>query len=347
MANRYWVGGTGNWDGSNTSNWSDTSGGSSGASVPTSADDVFFDANSGSGTATLASTPAYCRNLNLTGYTGTITGITVWSFGNVTLGTTGTMTGLRLRAANNVAGRTATVDCGDRTVNELFLIADNSTAVINLVSNAVAAAFYIYGNGTVNLNNYNLTGSTTSATFTIQAGYSGTYNLGTGTITAGTVTYNSSGTSVVNSSSTNFVLNSATTSNIYLYGKTVGTVVWSSGSQLNWRTTGTIGSLTVTNSSSSARTLSLWANATITGTFTGSNSGSSTLTVSSDTAGTQRTLSAGSVLLTGVSFKDIAASGSAIPFSGSSLTDSGNNTNISFSTATTIATNTLFFGSNF
>lgn len=45
MATRYWVGGAGNW--SSTAKWSTTSGGTSGASVPTSADDVIFDANSG------------------------------------------------------------------------------------------------------------------------------------------------------------------------------------------------------------------------------------------------------------------------------------------------------------
>lgn len=43
--NRYWVGGTGNWN--DTSHWSASSGGSGGASVPTSNDDVFIDANSG------------------------------------------------------------------------------------------------------------------------------------------------------------------------------------------------------------------------------------------------------------------------------------------------------------
>ena len=47
MANRYWVGGTGSWDTSSTANWSDTSGGAGGASAPTSADDVFFNSNSG------------------------------------------------------------------------------------------------------------------------------------------------------------------------------------------------------------------------------------------------------------------------------------------------------------
>ena len=48
MANRYWIGGSGDW--TDTANWSTTSGGSGGASVPTASDDVYIDANSGSGT---------------------------------------------------------------------------------------------------------------------------------------------------------------------------------------------------------------------------------------------------------------------------------------------------------
>jgi hypothetical protein len=48
MATRYWVGGTSTWDTTSTTNWSDTSGGTGGASVPTSVDDVVFDANSNS-----------------------------------------------------------------------------------------------------------------------------------------------------------------------------------------------------------------------------------------------------------------------------------------------------------
>lgn len=46
MAARFWVGGTGIWDGITTVNWSATSGGASGASVPGSSDTVTFDANS-------------------------------------------------------------------------------------------------------------------------------------------------------------------------------------------------------------------------------------------------------------------------------------------------------------
>ena len=51
MAERYWVGTNGDWD--DTSNWSDSSGGSGGVSEPSASDDVYFDSNSGSGTATL------------------------------------------------------------------------------------------------------------------------------------------------------------------------------------------------------------------------------------------------------------------------------------------------------
>lgn len=55
MANRYWVGGTGTWDTLNVLNWSTTSGGVGGASVPTASDNAYFDTNSGSGTVSVAS----------------------------------------------------------------------------------------------------------------------------------------------------------------------------------------------------------------------------------------------------------------------------------------------------
>lgn len=69
----YWVGGSGNWDGSTTTNWSETSGGTGGTIVPTSAQNVHFDANSGSGVVTITAT-ANCNSLTCTGYTGTLTG---------------------------------------------------------------------------------------------------------------------------------------------------------------------------------------------------------------------------------------------------------------------------------
>lgn len=67
MADRYWVGGSGSWN--STGKWSASSGGASGASVPTSADNAIFDANSGSGAVhyTVTVTPSStCANLTFT-----------------------------------------------------------------------------------------------------------------------------------------------------------------------------------------------------------------------------------------------------------------------------------------
>jgi fibronectin-binding autotransporter adhesin len=80
MADRYWVGGAGSWN--STTKWSTTSGGASGASVPTSADNAIFDASSGSGavhyivTVTDSST---CANLTFTPVAAN--GVTEFSLG--------------------------------------------------------------------------------------------------------------------------------------------------------------------------------------------------------------------------------------------------------------------------
>ena len=92
MATRYWVGGTGTWDGSTTTNWSATSGGAGGASAPTTADTAIFDANSGTGTCTTAAT-AVCgpvtintSTLNLAlGANLTLSGALTLTAGTITL----------------------------------------------------------------------------------------------------------------------------------------------------------------------------------------------------------------------------------------------------------------------
>lgn len=96
MANRYWVGGTGTWDSSNTTNWSATSGGAGGASAPTVADDVFFDSNSGTAaTVTVASTAAsFTCTVNKSDINLSLSGnatLSAASSGSFTL-TTGTLT---------------------------------------------------------------------------------------------------------------------------------------------------------------------------------------------------------------------------------------------------------------
>lgn len=73
MANRFWVGGSASWDGTAGTKWALTSGGAGGQAVPTSSDDVFFDAASGSVTITLSGAQV-CNNFNTTGFIGTFAG---------------------------------------------------------------------------------------------------------------------------------------------------------------------------------------------------------------------------------------------------------------------------------
>ena len=64
--------GGGNWGTATT--WSLTSGGGATGSVPTAADDVILDVNSGNVTINGTSgSPSLCRSLTCTGYTGTLT----------------------------------------------------------------------------------------------------------------------------------------------------------------------------------------------------------------------------------------------------------------------------------
>jgi len=71
MATYYWVGGSGTWDTTSTTNWSATSGGAGGAGVPNSADIAILDAASGTVVVTLGENVS-CLILTCTGFTGTL-----------------------------------------------------------------------------------------------------------------------------------------------------------------------------------------------------------------------------------------------------------------------------------
>ena len=86
MALRYWVtGGTGDYN--STTNWSASSGGASGASVPTTADDAVWDASSGAGTVVI-NVASVAKSIDFTNFTGTVDfQDTLAVAGNMTLGT--------------------------------------------------------------------------------------------------------------------------------------------------------------------------------------------------------------------------------------------------------------------
>lgn len=210
MANRYFLNIGTLWG--STANWSDTSGGTGGFSIPTNLDDVFFDANSGN--CTLASSTRSAKSINFTGYTNTVTfdvgldvygnvtlssGMSIAGVGTLSLYVTGSLTSngklwqnlLVFRGTSQtytlvdnwtvgsfqgLASTSATIDGSTINVNSNFTI--TGTAIYSGTTNIVLSGIGTYSqNSTGQLRN-NLT-INTSGTITI----SGTVNYNTGTLT--------------------------------------------------------------------------------------------------------------------------------------------------------------------
>ena len=193
MADRYWVGGTGSWDLTTTTNWSATNGGAGGASAPTSADDVFFTSSSGSTfTVTIAAAGAACRSINVTGTVGmTLAGTgTMTVSGSFTLPATGltwshtgalNFAGTSLGSAKNITTNgvsiAAAVTFGSTSGSDAYTLQSAFTT-----TGAVTHTF-----GTLDINSYTLTGltyaSSNSNTRVLAFGASGIINVsGTGTV---------------------------------------------------------------------------------------------------------------------------------------------------------------------
>ncbi len=92
MAAKFWVGGTGTWNATDTTHWAASSNGAGGDPVPVAADDVTFDASSGGGTVTVQIT-VNVLSLTMGAFTGTLD---FTNFPSPTLGSfSGTGTGTR------------------------------------------------------------------------------------------------------------------------------------------------------------------------------------------------------------------------------------------------------------
>jgi hypothetical protein len=161
MATRYWVGGSGTWNSSNTANWSATSGGSSGASVPTGADDVIFNSSSSaslysvtlnvadnlasnnltisgpaSGNVSFSSTSYYpyisvYRNLTIASSGITVTSltslfsITGGASGDISVETALTNSGISLDSAAGIKKLIAALSCKDLSIDSLSKLTTN------------------------------------------------------------------------------------------------------------------------------------------------------------------------------------------------------------------------------
>jgi hypothetical protein len=152
MANRFWVGGTANWDALNILNWSATSGGIGGASVPTSADAVLFNANSGANTITLADgyNPSIF-SLTMTGFTGTL------NFGSQNISVGGTSTVYSGGSTFSVTG-TPVINCTNSTATGKAIISVGTTEANAISFNITAGTGSFVISNTSVVKNLNFTG---------------------------------------------------------------------------------------------------------------------------------------------------------------------------------------------
>jgi len=274
MADRYWVaGGTGNYN-SNT-NWSATSGGASGASVPVAADNVFFNALSGVGTATINGV-SNCRDLNLTGFLGTLAFTsatlqvngTIMNFGLGTYTITGTQ-GLLLATAMTITNN-GTIYTGNITFSGAvtYTLADNMS-----VSGTVTSTNTNIINGnTLNIGGNFTHGHTSNITGTTIFNFNGTgtwSNTNTGALRNNT-TINTAGTLTLG---TNVYYNTGTLT------YTAGTVI-TTGSTLNIGAATTLNTNGITwNNITVTGIQTLGSNLTLTGTLTTGTSGTLSFTL--------------------------------------------------------------------
>jgi hypothetical protein len=197
MANRFWVGGLGTWDSSSTTNWSATTGGASGASAPTSADDVFFDNLSGTGFVQI-SINASCKNFTATTLSTSLqfdgNYSPIYVYGSVNLGANATyvFNPLDLSMSATTTGNTVTISNTSLVQNITYNSTGGGwTQGACTISNAVSVT------GPCSLT---LSGSLTGRSLTVYNG---------ATFVGGALTHNLFDTSVFSPNST-VVINNAT-----------------------------------------------------------------------------------------------------------------------------------------
>lgn len=333
MADRYWVGGSGSWNGTAGTKWSATSGGPGGASVPTTSDDVFFNAASGTVTVTIDAGNVGARSINCTGFTGTLGGaasLTIaggFTFvagmgftygGSLTITGSGTLTS----AGKTFAGGGMIINAPAGTVN----LGDALSMAFNFSMQA----------GTFNTNNFNLTCQN------VQTFLTGTraMNLGSSTVTStgsffrGDTTLNA-GTSQINmtGASPTFGGNGGTFHNVAFTNTTAGTVTINDNNTFN--------NLSFTGpSSAGVKQVAVAAGTiqTVNGTLSTTGTvGNRRVWFRSATYGISTRLVVNSApSLTDADFRDVIVSGTAAPISGTRIGDLRGNSGIAFSAPKTV-----------
>jgi fibronectin-binding autotransporter adhesin len=341
MADRFWRGGTAAWDGTAGAKWAATAGGATGAAVPTSADDVFFDATS-SGTCTISTGNTGAKSINCTGFTGTLAGSTAITVsGSVTLvaGMTFTYTGtLTLNGTGTLTSAGKTL--GPVTINGAGITVTLGDA-LNIGTNTFSV---LRGTFTTSISSYSLTtgifsGSSTDArTITLNnstVNVSNDFSFFTNT----NLTFNA-GTSTINLSRTSGVTLQGGTSGGGI-GVTFYNVVFTATAAVTHQigAINTFNNLTVAAPASAGVTqVTFNSRQTINGTLsTTGTAGNRRVWFRSQIYGLAQTLTINSApSLTDADFRDIYVIGTAAPISGTRIGDLRGCRGITFDTPKTV-----------
>ena len=341
-ASRFWVGGTGNWDASTTTNWGSADGLADGASVPTSDDDVDTTTLSNATDYTLTITAtANCNNFTMG---APLTGKVTWA-GSSAINIYGSM---------NLSGGTAGI-----TRSYSGAITFKATATGKTVTtNAVAVKSLIVFNGA-------------GGGWTLQDAFAG--DQSSFTLTAGGVDTNGQtaafGEMIIGASASTraLTLGASAVSTTGYYGSwkcasstgltfdagTSTITITDAGQSPDWGgltyynvvvnnggaatsplAAGTFTNLSFIGAAAYTGSVVLAANYTVSGTFTATgNSAKNRLLIKSSVVGTARTITAAAVSLTDVDFTDITGAGAASPFTGTRLGNAAGNSGITFTTA--------------
>lgn len=330
MPDRYWVGGTAAWDGTAGSKWATTSGGAGGASVPTTSDDVFFDANS-SGTCTISSGNTGAKSINCTGFTGGLTcNASITLAGSLTL----------------VAGMTYTHSSGVYTFTGTGTITTAGNTIFGVIINGSGITVTLGDAINMSTGNLNVTqGTFDTANYNVTCGQLISSNSNTRTITLGSSTVTLSagiGGALDFSTTTNLTFNANTSQLTFINssasfrggGQTFYNVSFTNTSTGTRTITdsNTFNNLTFNASATGLSQLSVSANQTVNGTFTCAGSSATARGfVRSDTIGTSRTITAATLSANDCDFRDITIAGGAAGTAPTRAGDCGGNSGITFS----------------
>ena len=323
MANRYWVGGSGTWNTSSTTNWSASSGGASGASVPTAADSVFFDSAT---TYTVTTTGALtCLDFTVSAGTVTFTAGT-----SPTIAISGSLSIIAGTVVNSLSLPTtfnATTTGKTITTNGVTY---SSTITFNGVGGGWTLGSALQTGTTISVN----AGTFNTANYSVVSGAFLTQTASVKVINLGSSTFSAAGN--LNFAGSNLTFN-AGTSQLNLTQNTIALETLGGVTFYNVAFTGTgagtrlmIGSNTFNTLSVSGTTptLNITSGTTQTvSTFTVNGTAGNVKIIKSTVAGSRATLSKSSGTVTSdyVSLKDSAATGGAT-WNATNATDAGNNT---------------------